>query len=354
MFGLDVRVWTVLLVVVLMSTLLLGFKMINRPSCGPVELFAQGTTPHKSSSVFYVNESILFTARADNLKKVEWNFDDGSPVGTGADRKHSFTEDGDYMVTVTIDGVCREVLPVTIMQRGSDIKAITDDNRNLSPIVGKVFASAGVLETYSCNLPATKYKWIVEGGNTFEEKLGQSVSFSFSDTGTYNLTLELDDNLTKTWKQTVVVRSASASNKLDPSLLPPSKPIIIKPEIQKKDDEAKVPPPDNGTPPLATPTPLPPKPVKKFVQVPRQELENMLKDVVEKKRNVPDFENILCDGGNTKVVANDKPMTFAELCKKLQDRKGIFKSKVKDVKVTSSSYDKDMGGCLPVLYVEFK
>ena len=99
--------------------------------------------------------------------------------------------------------------------------------------------------------------------------------------------------------------------------------------------------------------PLPTKPAKKYLQIARPELESMLKDVVEKKRNVPDFENILCEGGNTKVTANDKTMTFAELCKKLQDRKGIFKSKVKDVKITSSPYDPDTK-CLITIYVEFK
>ena len=354
-FGLDLRIWTMLLIVVFASILLLGFKILNRTSCGPVSLLTQGTIAHKSNSVFYVNESITFTAKAGKGDKVQWSFDDGSPLSSGFEKKHSFTDEGDFMVTAIINGKCREIVPVTIIQRGSDSKVLIEESQRQSPIVGKTFATAGVPETYTTNVQANKYKWIVENNTNFEEKLGKSVSFSFSDTGTYNLTLELDDDLRKSWKQIVVVRSASANEKLsDPSLIPPPNPVpIIRPEPDKKEDQVKVTAPDNTAPPLTDPVPLPTKPAKKYLQIARPELESMLKDVVEKKRNVPDFENILCEGGNTKVTANDKTMTFAELCKKLQDRKGIFKSKVKDVKITSSPYDPDTK-CLITIYVEFK
>lgn len=351
--GLDFRVWVTLLVVVLASVLLLGFKLLNKTTCGPISLLTQGTVPHKSKNIFYVNESISFNASAERAKKVEWDFDDGSGISSGSEKKHAFSAEGDYVVTAIINGQCKETLAVTIVERGSNSKALTDQGHS-SPIVGKTFASAGVLETYSCNIPATKYKWTIENNVTFEEKFGQSVSFSFSDTGTYNLMLELDDDLTKLWKQTIVVRFAHANEKIsDPSLIPPPNPVtIVRPET-KKEDPVNTESSENVPPPLTNPVPLPTKPTKKYVQVPRPELESMLKDVVDKKRNVPDFENILCEGANTKVTANDKTMTFSELCKKLQDRKGIFKAKVKDVKISSAPYDPDTK-CLITMYVEFK
>ena len=354
-FGFDLRVWGTLIVVIFLSVVLLGFKMMNKTTCGAISVLTQGTIPHKNKNVFYVNESILFTASAENAKKVQWNFDDGSAKGFGAERKHSFSTEGDFMVTAIINGKCKEVVPVTIIERGSNSKSLIDEDRQSSPISGKTFATAGVPETYACNIPASKYKWTIENNATFEEKFGQSVSFSFSDTGTYNLMLELDDDLTKMWKQPIVVRSAAANEKIsDISLLPPPDPItIIRPGPERKEDLAKTDASQNLPPPLVEPVPLPTKPAKRYIEVKGPALENMLKEVIAKTRDVPDFDNILCEGGNTMVTANDKSMTFSELCKRLQDRRGIFKSKVKNLKVKSSPYPPEKG-CMVTMVVEFK
>lgn len=353
--GLDIKVWGTLLVVVLVSIVLLAFKMLGNTNCEAVSFYTQGTVVHKGANVFYINESISFKASTGRPNTVQWNFDDGSPVTSGTEKKHSFSAEGDYLVTAIVDGRCREIIPITIVQRSSNSRSLNEESLAQSPIIGKTFATAGMPERYTCNLSASKYKWTLENNIIFEEKFGQSVSFSFSDTGTYNLTLELDEDLTKTWKQMVVVRSASANESIsDPSLIPPPNPgTFVRRDPVIKEDESKTTLPDNTAPPLPDPAPLPTKPTKKFIQVPKPELESMLQDVVEKKRNVPDFENILCDGGNTKVTANNKTMTFSELCQRLQERKGLFKSKVKNLLISSAPYDSERK-CLITMYVEFK
>ncbi|MBC7829329.1 MAG: hypothetical protein H7122_16390 [Chitinophagaceae bacterium] len=353
--GLDIKVWTTLLVVIFISILLFGFKIINNTSCISITVVTQGTMPHKQSNVFYVNESISFTASARNAKKVEWDFADGSSLESGAEKKHSFSAEGDYLVTVIVNGKCKEILPVAIKQRGANSNLLTGDNTPQSPIVGNSYATAGAIETYRCNTQAAVYKWTIENSASFEEKLGQSVSFSFSDTGTYNLILQLDDDENKVWKQTIFVRSVSGTGTVsDPSFLPPPD-LLPLPRTDPVRDQN--PPttslPDATAPPIPVPVPIPVKPTKKYIQLPRPELETMLKDVVEKKRNVPDFDYILCNGGNTIVTANQKTMTFAELCKKLQDRRGIFKAKVKDIKISSFPYEPE-AKCLVTLVLEYK
>jgi len=354
--GLDIKVWTTLLVVILISILLFGFKIINNTSCSSIIVVTQGTMPHKQSNVFYVNESISFTASAKHAKKVEWDFADGTPRESGARKKHSFSAEGDYLVSAIINGKCKETLPVAIRQRGTNSNLLTDDNSPQSPIVGNSYATAGTIETYRCNIQASAYKWTIENNALFEEKFGQSASFTFSDTGTYHLILQLDDDENKVWKQMVLVRPAAGTgSRSDPSFLPPPDPLPVTRTDPARDQNPTTPStlPDATAPPIPVPIPIPVKPAKKYYQIARPELENMLREIVEKKRDVPDFDNILCDGGNTKVTANNKTMTFAEFCKKLQDRKGLFKAKVKDIKITSAPYHPE-NKCLVTIYVDYK
>jgi hypothetical protein len=353
--GLDIKVWVTLLIVIIISILLFGFKIINNTSCPPITLRTQGTMPHKQSNVFYINESILFTASANRAEKVEWYFADGTPLVPGSEKKHSFSAEGDYLVTAIINGKCEETLPIVIRQRGTNSKLLADSTPQ-SPIVGNTHATAGSIEEYRCNIQASVYKWTIEKNAPVEEKFGQSVSFSFSDTGTYNMILQLDDDESKVWKQTIFVRPLSgAGNIEDPSLIPPPKTLPL-PRTDRVRDQGPTSTtlPDPTAPPMPVPVPIPVKPAKKYYQIPPQELENMLREVVAKKRDVPDFDNILCNGGNTMVTANDKSISFSELCKKLKDKKGlVFKSKVKDIKVTSAPYELE-AKCMVTIVLTYK
>jgi uncharacterized protein with GYD domain len=353
--GLDVRVWILLLMAIVISVLLFGFKARNHTDCSSLSVVTQGNMPHHQSNAYYVSEKIIFKITGKNIKKVEWDFGDASPRVTGAEQAHQYKIEGDYDVVAIVNDKCKESIYLTVSQTETSNNSPDLENVFRSPIMGDTYATAGTLETYSCRLPASSYKWTIENKSGTEEKFGQSVSFSFSDTGTYTLVVQLDDDDNKVYKQIITVSPVSDGAKVDPLPKPELVPIIL-PKKNPVSDQQKNPStelPASPLPPAPTTVP-PPKAAKRYLQLPPEEVETWLKDVVDKKRDVPDFDNVLCEGGNTKVTANGKVMTFSELCKKLQDKKGlVFKSKVKDIKVSSAPYGLETK-CMVTIYVKYK
>jgi hypothetical protein len=343
--GIDYRVWLTLLITALLSVGLLGFKLATTVPCYPVELHLKGVVEHQFAHNYYVGEGIIFHASMKTGKTVEWDFGDGTPPVTGNKVTHSYKNEGNFLVTATINGKCRESVNVHISQVVMTASALPATGA--VPIAGKDILQAGELSLYQCTAPAASYEWTVENDNTFSPKTGSQASFSFTDPGNYIIRLKLDNDETKVFRKTVMVAAggaaATSADELPPLPLPA-------PPVENSRGS------DNNSAPAGTTTADAPAIAEKKVEIiPDPIFKNHLQDVIDGKGTMEDVAKYLCDGMNTKVKGNGKIYSNLSLFgEELKGKKGMLglggKRKIKAVKA-----NRDAGnGCVFRLDVEYK
>src|SRR5215217_1348418 len=114
--GLDSKVWLVLLVTLILSGALLGFKMATREVCAPVTIVITNND-NPVAARYYPQDRLTFAAQMAGAKEVVWDFGDNTPVVTGRTQIHTFGNPGSYFVTVTVNGKCKEFVNVVISNK---------------------------------------------------------------------------------------------------------------------------------------------------------------------------------------------------------------------------------------------
>jgi PKD repeat protein len=342
--GIDNKVWLTLLITALISVCLFGFKIATTEPCYDINLTLKGVVEHPFANNYFVGESIIFKANMKKAQKVEWNFGDGTPVSIGEKITHSYTKEGNFLVTATVNGKCMQSLNVHISQVAMSENTIaTSAPVDPNAITGKDFAAAGELSIYQTSATAGTYEWSIEGNAAFPPKNGNKVSYSFTDPGTYIVMLKLDNDDSKIYRKTVVVSLNPAAAKgaaIDE--LPPL-PLPTPPSGGGK--------PDAGGGSAETPAAA----EKRYELIPDPILKGQLQDVVEGKETLENIAKNMCDGMNTKVRGNGK--IYANLTlfsEELKGKKGVLglggKRKIKSVHANRETGN----NCIYRLDVEYK
>jgi PKD repeat protein len=343
--GIDNKVWLTLLITALISVSLFGFKIATTEPCYDINLTLKGVVEHPFANNYFVGESIIFKANMKKAQKVEWDFGDGTPVSVGEKITHAYTKEGSFLVTATVNGKCMQSLNVHISQvamLGENATASTTADPNA--IIGKDFAAAGELSIYQTAATAGTYEWTIEGNAVFPPKNGNKVSYSFTEPGTYIVTLKLDNDDSKVYRKTVMVSLNPAGAKgAAVDELPPL-PLPAPPSGGGAN-------PETGGASAETPAAA----EKKFELIPDPILKNQLQDVVEGKETLENIAKNMCDGMNTKVRGNGK--IYANLTlfsEELKGKKGVLglggKRKIKSVHANRETGN----NCIYRLDVEYK
>lgn len=344
--GIDNKVWLTLLITALISVGLLGFRIATTEPCYDINLTLKGVVEHPFANNYFVGESIIFKASMKKTQKVEWNFGDGTPVSIGEKITHSYTKEGNFLVTATVNGKCMQSLNVHISQVAMPESNITTPAPvDSNAITGKDFAAAGELSIYQTSATAGTYEWTIEGNAAFPPKNGNKVSYSFTEPGTYIVTLKLDNDDTKIYRKAVVVSLNPASaqgatvDELPPLPLP-------------------APPPTGGgtnSDAGSTSAETQVNAEKRYELIPDPILKNQLQDVIEGKETLENIAKNMCDGMNTKIRGNGK--IYANLTlfsEELKGKKGVLglggKRKIKSVHANRETGN----NCIYRLDVEYK
>ncbi|MEA5551989.1 PKD domain-containing protein [Anabaena cylindrica UHCC 0172] len=143
-----------------------------------------------------VNEGAVanFSATATNPGNdltYTWNFGDGTDAVIGQNINHIFTEDGSYIVTLTVSdtngGATSETLSVQV--------------NNAAPIITNISSDTNVNEGAIANFSATAtdpgndtitYTW--NFGDGTDAIIGENVNHIFADNGIYTVTLTVSDS----------------------------------------------------------------------------------------------------------------------------------------------------------------
>lgn len=343
--GIDNKVWLTLLITALISVALFGFKIATTEPCYDITLKLKGVVEHPFANNYFVGESIIFKADMKKLQKVEWDFGDGTPVTVGNKVTHSYTQEGSFLVTATVNGKCMQSLNVHVSQVGMSGGApVATPAADPNAIVGKDFAAAGELAIYQTSATAQVYEWTVEGNAAFPPKNGNKVSFSFTEPGAYTLKLKLDNDDTKVYRKTVTVSvNPAAGQGAGVDELPPL-PLPAPPSGAGAASNT-----EGG----AAETPAAAE--KKYELIPDPILRSQLQDVIEGKETLENIAKNMCDGMNTKVRGNGK--IYANLTlfgEELKGKKGMLglggKRKIKSVHANRETGN----NCIYRLDVEYK
>jgi hypothetical protein len=345
--GIDNKVWLVMLCTVLAGLGVLSFKVATTERCQTVSLNMKGVMEHDMEHYYFTGENISFTAGMPKSQEIVWDFGDGSPAASGSTVQHSYQNEGNYLVTVTINQRCREAVNVHISQPVLKTLALPSNTGNEErTIIGKDYAQVGELSIYQTETTAEQYEWSIENNAAFGVKTGNKAAFSFTDPGSYTIQLKLNNDPNRVYRKTIIVQAINLKNTaIKPDELPP----LPLPAPQDK------PGAPSGNLPSESHTENNTATEKKFEVIPDQIFKEIFQEIADGKSEAADVAKYLCDGAGTKVRGNGK--TFSNLglfCEELKGKKGMLglggKRKIKSV-----SAKREIGSnCVYWLDIDYK
>ena len=317
-FGLDNRVWIVLLLTIILSLGLLSYSMMKKKECIPVDFMAKSLGKN-NDSVFVVGESVSFISNF-NSPDVKWEFGDNSPKLYGASVDHVFLTEGYFFVSAGLNRDCQKIKKVHI------IKAIATEQTSAIPNGSEIEGPASTVaqrpETFTCLVTADYWEWSI--ANLPGVKTGQKVKLSFPAKGPYTVWVTLNHDRTKRYPKEIIVEDSIA-------------PLIPKPE-------------DLG--------PLVPETLKNNIPISEEMFKTYMQKVVAGEYNVHDFDNFLFFGGSTMVVLNGhekKPEHFDVVCGELKHKKRpqrvLWK---KTIEITKVVFHKDANNCIASIDIDYE
>ena len=332
MMGLDRNVWLVMIIAIILSTGLLGYKLVgsNKPKpCEAMSIFVNGQT-NTDTLFYYSGNPVMFKLPVSQEDKVIWNFGDETRNEAGSPRLHTFHAESIYRVRATVNGICTYEKRISIKNIAYVLR---DSTGNVTEnIIGAEEANAGDSTTFSTTLVASSYEWYIENNSNYAKQTGKQAGFRFGTQGKYIVVLVLDHNRDKKFSKNITV------SKLPTTENTFEKPhVLIKPAEKRKVDSNVV------HPAIDTAKIAPPAPKLKYVT--DELFKTYLQALVCGEMNAADFNAYLCQGLNTPVVVNNSERkTFGSVCKDLQGKK---------IKIASVVAGRDNDNCVINLAVEY-
>jgi PKD repeat protein len=325
--GLDTRVWLSLLIVFVMSCLLLGFRLATKQHCSSFKIEVKGYNNTKPNS-YFMGAQITFTAQMPGGGDVIWDFGDHSAKKSGVSVAHTFTAEGNYLVTATVNGQCTETVNINIQQLPQAAATVTTTAEPANPISGPDAPQAAMPINYSCSAPAGSYEWSVVNSPDFPTQKGNIATFTFPTEGSRIIELKLDNDPSKVYRKTIQVLPAAKLAENNPMPSPAPQPVVA------------APPPPADKPEVKDNTP-------KVLVIPDEEFKSMFDQVTDGKKDALAFNQFLCSGIQTKVLANDTEWeTVASFCSKIYNHKKITIKSVTTVR--------DEKKCVTIIKVSYK
>lgn len=311
--GLDYRIWRVMILAFILAAGLMGYKLMDRQKCKPVNFVIK--TASINDSVYYTDELLAFTALS-NEKDITWDFNDKTAIEQGPLVTHRFKTEGKYYIKVTEKSGCDSVYQITIK------KSIVDTVDNVKEKIkgtDRTFVKAD--EIFTCLVNATHYEWNIAGHPEFASRNGAATTYKFLQPGNYTIELTLNHDLLKKYRKIVKV--------IDVGIIPP-------------------PPPPPPTLLCAPKTIISDETFKGFIE-----------KVVIGEYAASDFNDYLGYGGAIPVIINGdkkKPKDFTATCKYLngkrvkQDPLAVWK---RLIKIKSVITNRDKNKCILSIEINY-
>lgn len=344
--GFDSRYWLTIAVLILLAIASWAFRKKFMYSCPTRLIPMQGVYVNNGlvKQSFLINEPLIFSVPDVQHKRVVW-FIDKKSVGTKDTLNHTFAQAGKYVVDLKIDDQCVYSVVVNILpykHEAIDIRNTTTMALPDQVIEGNESFPAGSITYFTTPVIAQSYEWKIAEVPEYGVKTEQTVGYSIINPGVYTLQLKLNNDPTKTFTKTIKVMPPNVAGDMVPDMDVP-KPVEF--ETTEKPGAAG----DESKPVASGGAVAKPKNI-----LPDDEILSILKLIRDDKKTLADLNESVCDGGNTKVLANDeKVMTLTELEERLKSKKWKLGKRPK-VNSVRTVRDSNNGNCIKVIYVTYK
>ncbi|MCW3092345.1 MAG: hypothetical protein JWP81_3414 [Ferruginibacter sp.] len=323
--GLDSRVWWFMIGMIILSTGLLSYRLMDHETCAPLQVTIK-TIIHHNDGAYLTDEIISFNALGDE-KTLTWDFDDNTPKQEGKYVTHRFSEERKYNVKITNASGCETFQPVLVKKAPRTQIEIDSDNGE-EKISGHTTTLVGAEEKFFALVKADSYEWNVLQHPKYLPRKGDSTKYVFSEPGDYTIELTLNNDRSKKFRKMIHVddipRPKSGVTENIVPLIPPGQRNIRKTDAEQQKIEPLVEKQENTV--VAPPKVEPVK--RKTMFISDETFTSFLQSVLEGQKDITDFNQYLFFEGATKVQVNGEKdfKTFTWLYQE-------FKGKGKKIKL---------------------
>jgi hypothetical protein len=305
---LDEKVILTMLVISMLALLFTAFSYKNYKPCNGFQLKIY-------ANYFDVGSTIFFkTTNAKDAEKWEWDFGDKTAIDktSGPIASHIYTQPGKYIISLTINGQCKQYENISI----NNIKK--DSILSVEPQViwpaEPISVGQNVVFRDNTN-GSNRWEWYIGEGKESKRFTTKDVSYTFPSAGRVVVKLFVNGDPDALQERTIAVQNISPS-KIVPYVNRNNKPMRP-PRIDIKDKPSDM---------LGFDT----KPEKPAVEAkplaPRltdQLFLQMVRGVVEKTVVLRDFDPYVCGNSNVRVSFNGDDIGFSECISRLQKIKKL-------------------------------
>lgn len=342
-FGMDKNVFTTFLTLIIVSIVVLGFRMSKKRVCAPFSISSASVSVGKTT-VFFVGDPVVFVATSPNVQEISWDFGDNTPTQLGNNAKHIYTRDGNYSISATVNDECTETIQLRIKPL-APINSQTAETLAINPISGQDAPSANTPTIYTSTVKAGKYEWNILNSPTYPTQETEIANYNFQIAGNLIIELKLDGDPNKVYRKQITV----LPSKILPIIAPP-------PPVKGEKNISQTPPPIVTVvvpPKKVDGVPLvvqPPVEVKKDKLIIADDEFRLKFEAVQRgELDASAFVDFLCDGTGTRVLVENKGkewQTVATICT-------LFSKNKKIKRIYDVTTDRDNKNCVTLIHLKY-
>lgn len=187
---LDTKVVLTMAIIGVIALIIFGFRVMTTPACGNIRMNIQGTNSIDSFH-FYTGMPLQFSYNSDKKDKCEWSF------GTKDNKKSegqfvtfSYTEPGQYLIGLTVNGRCNEYQFITI----SKAPKLVDPSLIPTILCPIQVIEIGTPVVFRDSTPNAKsWEWRF-GESAGVDATTQTAAYTFKSVGSKTVTLTINGN----------------------------------------------------------------------------------------------------------------------------------------------------------------
>lgn len=301
----DSTVVRLFLVVFLASAIFLSYRATRYTPCKDVNFAI-------NSKKFVEGNLIKFIDKTSNAQSWQWSFGDSSKVVTSKEALHVFNKPGEYNVTLTVNGVCRESRKVVIKE-----KPFVIDSTKLAVFdLPKTIKVGETLTVVDKTANASEWEWRF-GETSGANSKKKAANYVYETPGLKTVSLVVNGDLRHATSKKIEVLSIEK---------PEEKPRIrevVRTATRRKIKEVPT------TKALGEEEKVVDDAPKTVPYINEAQFKNKLILVQKKKASPKSFKEYFCGELDKKIIVNGATTTFLAFCELLKDKK----VRVKEVKL---------------------
>ena len=309
---LDEKVIVTMIIVCIIASFITAFRFKNDKPCSAFE-FSVTSNDYKVGHYIFFN-----TADTKNAQSWEWDFGDKTTIDkiSGPSATHIYKESGQYDITLTINGKCKQYQSININN------VVKDSIPFVIPQViwpqDPVKVGQPVVFRDNTN-GANRWEWYVGSGNDSKSFTSQDVPFTFERAGTYEVKLTVNGNVDARLVKMIKVEGMPVV-KAPTNFAGNTGKVRDRPTNNGAIADAPTGPSqfsNNNQASATVPTKPQPAPLTK------ERFLEMIQGVVDKTFLEQDFDPYMCGNTNVRVSFNGDDISFHEAIINLQELKRL-------------------------------